>query len=154
MENNNIKNNNLIGIAAIILAVSIGYYFGIFLPSKSVNEQLSKNQIDCSQTQKNVYQNYISTNDVSKSTLDSNNHYNQKLNECIVEVSDMSCGKVCTSDLTIFNGIENKAVAYCVTPLGNNLINGPTCEDFSKNPQGDFITKDQFNQLENQYMSQ
>ncbi len=143
---NHIKNNNLIGIAVIIVALTVGYYFGVFLPKEKIAQSLAINQSKCLQLEKDVVGGW--KKDSPEDFISGSNHYNTKLNKCIVEVFSRGTSSTLVS---ILDAVEDANLASCIT-TDNDLKNKqpPYCYTGDNND----ITKSQFDKLEKQYLSQ
>src|SRR5690349_10245242 len=117
------KNSSKI-IAFVSLAVivfAIGYYFFVFAPKTRNAEMLSKNQLTCSQLEGKVKANYdkeyelgIASNVISY--LNSSNHFNEKLQKCIVDISydwNSYNADLAYSEEYIVDAVENKKLMRC-----------------------------------------
>lgn len=84
-----LKTNNLIGISAIILALSVAYYFVLFLPARDKTNDEAKNQADLQKQVENcreVGMKYHNEQTAKNPRLTFHNpefKYNQQLNTCL-----------------------------------------------------------------------
>ena len=129
-------------ISALIVASAVGYYFTLFLPN-----QVRADELGCAQAANTVKQAYISggyeanNNDV----LHVQNHYSDSQKTCFVEVEDLACGQqFCSTDATIFDGIENRPLAECVTTSDNS---DSICHIPLLNGHAGSLSKEQFDAL-------
>jgi hypothetical protein len=143
-------NKNALSLAVIIIALSVGYYFAIFLPSNKQAETLSSNKSKCAQAADNVFSAY-KKDGASGPTFSSNftSHYNTKLDKCFVEITDNSS---VSTGVSISDAIENRELAWAYITTGNakNTLYG----SLDINGKNTDLTKDQFETLEKQYMSE
>lgn len=146
------KNSKFIGVSVLIIALAIGYYFIFSLPAKNAREELLKNQLACSEAEKKVFVDFVALGNDRKFSY-SINHYNQKLNKCMVEIfTSFSSTQSSSVTTTVIDAIENKTLIW--GQISSGSIKGSVFFDYLKNPGGDFITKDQFEKIENQYMQE
>ncbi len=155
------KNSRLIGFSAIIISLSIGYYFAVFLPAKKTQElliknerdareELAKNQAYCSETEKKVFSDFLALGNDSRSSS-SINHYNQKLKKCIVEISTISSTlQYSTHTINVIDGTENKTLIWGQSGSNNKSV----YLNYIKNSDGEMISKEDFFIIEHQYMSE
>ncbi|MEJ0002285.1 MAG: hypothetical protein WDN09_03920 [bacterium] len=126
----------LFGIGFIVIIMSLGYYFAIFLPNEKAHQNLLVNQDKCLQMEKNITADFDKNwpNDL----FSAQNHFNSNLNKCIVKLTN-------SSSVTILDATEDKSLIACFT------TNQKTdCYSGENNK----ITKDNFDEIEHQYMTE
>jgi hypothetical protein len=88
------QSNTFISIAAIVIALSLGYYYVMYLPARDARNDThqgvaleQQNRIDCSQ----IAAQYVQTENADKVGLsvglkifDYKVHYNTKINACLI----------------------------------------------------------------------
>lgn len=82
------KNNTFFGIAALIAAISIGYYFGFYLPTKSSTESLFAKKQYCEQLGSKYMEQELKDRNYSEggiSNISGNGQYtySKDLNTCL-----------------------------------------------------------------------
>ena len=80
-------------------------------------------------------------------------HYDQKLGTCIVEISDSTTADtVQTNTLEVIDADQNKQLLNCMVPVRNE--EGSACFNYSDDRGDKRITKEEFDLLEREYMTQ
>ena len=116
----------VLAFAALVLVFSVAYYLAVPLPKyenqMSVQQNsnaLAQNQSACADMAGPVKQSYIAGGyEVSNSdALDVQNHYNTSQKTCFVEITDSACNPngVCSTAITIYNGVENNPLYHCIS---------------------------------------
>lgn len=146
-------------VIMFVVALSVAYYFVIFLPKNKLAEILSENQSACSEISDKTLLEY------KKNTLEiggkisgfesTSNHYNTKLKKCIVEISDSSSvGNTLMNYITVMDGVENKNLLWCAISRQIGRPEDDSCINYESNINGDEITKAKFDLLEKQYLTE
>ncbi len=136
---------NILGAGVVLVAISIGYYFGIFLPKEKASLTLSANQSRCLQLEKDAVNDWkkVGEND----TISGSNHYNIKLNKCIVEISSVGRDSI---TVLISDATEDSKLASCITTY-TSAKEPPYCYAYTGDKK---ITKEEFSELEKMYLSE
>ena len=109
----------IIAVAVLIVAVSVGYYFAIYIPAR---QQEQKSDVDlqakCATQAQKTFDDFASTMTSNSAGGDfgEQNHYNQKLDKCFVLISYISTtGLVNGGDIAnheaLFDAYENTELA-------------------------------------------
>ena len=155
----------IFSVAVVIVASAVGYYFAWFLPQARQAENLTDNQVKCSQVQEKQLAEYKKNmqSGGNSDIVSGTNHYNQKLHKCIVEINDYSSksgtalnGKeysYASSIVDIMDGLENTGLASCDinTDTTDPLNQKRTATCF--NSDSTTISEDVFNNLEKDYLN-
>lgn len=133
-----------------LVAFSVVYYFVFFLPKIKNQEVLSKNQLICSQLEEKVKNNYDKDYEhLGITYLSSSNHYNKKLQKCIVDISyDWNSSEPAYTEEYVVDVVENQRLMQCSERVFKDV------ETDICNKNGEKITLPQFNAFEKQYMSE
>ena len=112
----------IVVVAILIIALSVGYYFLVYLPKLNASQELSKNIENCSQLESKVYKSYVDFiyhgTIISGNSVSSENNYNQNLKKCFVEITDDTTYGAPASETThtnIYDGEKDTAVAQDIT---------------------------------------
>lgn len=145
-------NKNILSIAAIVIAISIGYYFLVFLPGNKQSADLSLNKSKCAQTAENVFNAYKKDGRAGPTTISHySNHYSTKSDKCYVEITD-SFTDSSGAGVSILDAVENRELAWALISVDKTKGSLYDSVDISGNNTD--MTKEQFEALEKQYMSE
>lgn len=120
----------IIAVAVLIVAISAGYYFLVYLPKIQLSQELSKNIENCSQLEQKVYKNYVDLiyhgTITGGDSVSSENHYNQELNKCFVEIVNISPAphNFQMTTTNIYDGEEDMVIAQSVVSFNNGITSG------------------------------
>ena len=139
----------------LVVALSVGYYFIFFLPNSHARETIIQNQTACSQMEQKVidknYPNFIT----GMMEISSKNHYNLRLNKCLVEINySFGTGVLLHTEDSVFDALENKTLFDCVSQHHSDLSVTSGCYDHSSNQSGTEISRETFDSLMSHYMTE
>jgi len=143
-------NKNVLSLAAIVVAFSIGYYFVVFLPANKEAEALSLNKSKCAQAAGSVFSAY--KKDSASGPLASrhySSHYSTKLDKCYVEITDNFAE---STGVSILDATENRELTWAL--ISADKTQGSLYASVGINGDNTDITKEQFETLEKQYLSE
>ena len=152
----------VLSLALIIISLSVGYYFCIFLPHEQTHRDLTQNQASCLQMEQSIIK-QLSGNLIQGQSVSGKNHYNLTLNKCFVEIDDNIVNSIgLSNDYSIYDAVEDNVLADCLITDKFNSKDFQTntstiCFDDSqpvKNNGNPNITKSQFDSLELKYMGE
>lgn len=142
-----IELKKFLSIGIVLVVVFIGYYFLIFLPKETKVKNLTKNQSKCLDIENKIVNDYKQQNQ-SHGLVTAINHFNIKEEKCFVSMSDSFDNNFVTGANTyIIDGVEDKTLAVCSVEIKSSKTE---CSD----TDGKTITKDKFDELEKQYLSE
>lgn len=152
----------IIALGVLLIGISISYYFLYFIPKNKQAELLSENQVKCLQLKDKVFSEYNKQvfdtggkrSDSDSDSASASNHYNTKLNKCLVEIVDNTFSKTgsITQSVQVVDAIEGTNLVTCIYGLGTDGM-APYCYK-GIGDVNDEITKEQFEILDKEYMSQ
>lgn len=149
----------ILAFGVLLIGISISYYFLIFTPKNKEVEMLSENQSKCLQLQDKLYSEYnqreIESSGKKSDSASASNHYNTKLKKCLVEISDNTYSAnppSITQTVSVSDAVEGANLVSCIYGIGSNAM-APYCYKGLGDVK-DEITKDKFEILEREYMSQ
>src|ERR1035437_1325983 len=94
---------SILGVAVIVIALSVSYYFVIFLPQEQTQQDLAKNQASCLELEQSIVKEGNARN-IQGEDLSGKNYYNPILKKCFVETEDnIIGGTVITQSYTIYD---------------------------------------------------
>lgn len=155
-------------LAVALAALSVGFYFVIFLPNVRAQQLAATSQANCLQTEQTLLTQI--QREAKQGPLPGGDsyepikaHYNQTLKKCYVEVDDffMQNGSFMGNDYAIYNASEDAEIADCDitnwSPTSYRTATTTTqCENDAASAvaTSTAISAAQFQLLEKQYMGQ
>ena len=146
----------------LLVSLTIGYYFGIFLPRQAAMKDLEKNQTDCSQLDDKVSAEYAKD---SMSSTQISHHYNSLLHRCIFD--EYTTSNSSGFDNGIYNKVEIENISFadeqnilfeCDTITGYYSYQikdrSENCTDYRTVYRGQEMSTSSFPILQQQYMTQ
>ena len=161
------EKNKWIGIIVLFLIVIlIAYFIGRDSSNPTIKSSVTTDLPNC-ETVAEASREAWSTSSLQPSLDDiiSSGHFNTKLNTCVVEIDEANClsGPICSLTRSVFvpgpqdGGAPNsteKLLASCLLPISGAGLKSNESESCSDETTWTPISRTQFEQLENQYMSE
>ena len=142
--NNFLKENwfkLIIAVAVLIVVLSVGWYFIIFLPkNQPAQSNIISLQKACASQAKEIFNLRTGDNSVMGTDYTYQDHYNNNLSKCYVLITGMrSDGQT----NLLMDAYENKTIAECES-YGGTLMNQDFCSYNSSNEEWDIGKFDGF----------
>ena len=148
----------LMGMCVLAIALSLVYYFILFLPQQTKEEQLLTDQAQCAKQADIAKINFLQGSEAKSLDLTAldlfvSNHFNQNLNKCLVEFTFSSCIIACIQGDEIDDAYENKPLMNSSVGIGKPSNSG-AYENYMPNASNTMITSDDYAKLSKELMTE